>query len=64
MTDQPSAPREPDPQVGFRCPKDLDAALTRRARQIGVKRSAIIVAALRRHLSLPSPADTPEGERL
>lgn len=49
--------------VGVRIPLDLVGAMDRFCRDRGVRRTDLVVAALRAHLSKPSPAATPVGEK-
>lgn len=46
-------------QIGVRIPADLAEALDAFCLERDVKRSEVVVAALRRHLGTPSPAETP-----
>ena len=52
-------PDEPSRQVALRVPTDLVLSLDRFCRDRHVKRSAVIVAALRAHLGKPNPAEAP-----
>lgn len=50
-------------QVGVRLPSDLVVVLDRECRSRGVRRSTLVIAALRRHLGAPAPADAANGEK-
>lgn len=49
-------------QTGVRIPSDLVAIMDAHCRSKRVKRSALIVSALRLHLNKPDPADIPVSE--